>query len=124
MQKILEDMNNIMISTIDTNLLFIELVVGCFVLGALISLLMRKYGHGKPFFVHTIFASIFAIILSLNVLIGGNSLHFEIAPQNSFSINEFLVDGVSAFFVLLIGIVSLSVSNLKIRITKDMDEIL
>lgn len=111
-----------MISTIDINLLFFEIVVGCYVLGALISLLMRKYGHGKPFFIPAIIASIFAIILSLNVLIGGNSLHFEIGPPNSFSINEFLIDGVSAFFVLLIGIVSLSVSNLKIRITKDTDE--
>ena len=117
-------MNNIMILTIDTNLLFIELVVGCYVMGALISLLMRKYDHGKPFFIPTIIASVFAIILSLNVLIGGNTLHFEIASQNIFSINEFFVDGVSAFFILLIGIVSLSVSNLKIRITKDMAEIL
>jgi len=113
-----------MISTIDTNLLFFELVVGCYVFGALISLLMRKYGYEKLFFIPTFIASIFAIILSLNMLIGGSSLHFEITPQNSFSINEFLIDGVSAFFVLLIGIVSLSVSNLKIRIPKDTDEIL
>ena len=58
------------------------------------------------------------------MLIGGNSLHFEIALQNSFSIDESLIDGVSAFIVLLIGIVSPSVYNLKIRITVDMDEIL
>jgi hypothetical protein len=79
----------------------------------------------ETFFIPTIIACIFAIILfSLNVLIGGNSLHFEIALQNSFSINESLIDGVSAFIVLLIGIVSPSVYNLKIRITVDMDEIL
>ena len=112
-----------MILTIDTNLLFFELAVGCYVLGALISLLMRKYGNGKPFFIPTIIASLFVIILSLNVLISGSSLHFEIAAPHSFSINEFLIDGIAAFFVLVIGVVSLSVSNLKIRITKVTDEI-
>ncbi len=115
-------MNNIMILSIVTNFQFIKLVVGCHVFGALIPPLMRKYDHRKPFFVPIITAFNFTMTLSLNVLIGGSSLHFENAPPTYFSINEFLINDIPAFFVLLIGIVSLPISDLKIRITRDTNE--
>ena len=87
-QEILEDMNNIMILSIVTNFQFIKLVVGCHVFGALIPPLMRKYDHRKPFFVPIITAFNFTMTLSLNVLIGGSSLHFEIPSNNLNGLSE------------------------------------
>ncbi len=95
---------------------------GCYIFGAIISLLMRKHGNGKPFFIPTIVASIFAIILSLNILINENAFHIQIATTNSFSIKELLLDRIASFFVLLIGIVSLSVSIYSVGYVKEYVE--
>ena len=99
-----------------------ELVVVSYICGALFSLLFRKFGSGKPFFIPTIIGSIFLIVLSLMVIIDGSSLHFELAPDNVFSVNHFLIDGIAAFFLLLIGIVSLSVSIYSLGYIKEYIE--
>jgi hydrogenase-4 component B len=99
-----------MISMFENMIPLFDMVVVSYLCGALFSLLFRKRGSGKPFFIPTIVGSIFLIVLSLYVIIDGSSLHFEIAPYHVFSVNEFFVDGIAAFFLLLIGLVSLSVS--------------
>ncbi len=98
------------------------MVIISYIFGALFSLMFRKHGSGKPFFIPTIIGSIFLIILALNVIINGSSIHFEIAPNNVFSFNEFLIDGVAAFFLLLIGLVSLSVSIYSLSYIKEYIE--
>lgn len=111
-----------MISMFENNLFFFEVAVICYISGILSSLLIRKYGGGKPFFIPTIIGSIFVIILSLNILINGNPIKFEIAPTNSFSVNSFLIDKIAAYFILLIGIVSLSVSIYSLGYIKEYIE--
>ncbi len=111
-----------MISMFENIIPLFDLVVVSYICGALFSLLFRKYGSGKPFFIPTIIGSIFLIVLSLNVIIDGSSLHFEIAPNNVFSVNHFLIDGIAAFFLLLIGLVSLSVSIYSLGYVKEYIE--
>jgi hydrogenase-4 component B len=111
-----------MISVFENSISLFWMMIISYIFGAIFSLLFRKYGSGKPFFIPTIIGSIFLIALSLSVIFGGSSLHFENAPPTYFSINEFLINDIPAFFVLLIGIVSLPISDLKIRITRDTNE--
>ncbi len=111
-----------MISMFEHIIPLFELVVVSYICGALFSLLFRKFGSGKPFFIPTIIGSIFLIVLSLKVIIDGSSLHFELAPDNVFSVNHFLIDGIAAFFLLLIGIVSLSVSIYSLGYIKEYIE--
>ncbi len=94
----------------------------CYIIGAIVPFLFRKYGNGKPFFIPTIFASIFAIIFSLNVLFSENPVFIQFNNANQFSINEFLVDNVAAFFILLIGLVSLAVSIYSLGYIKEFIE--
>ena len=111
-----------MISMFEHSIPLFWMVIISFVSGALFSLLLRKHGGGKPFFIPTIIGSIFLIILSLNVIMNGSSIHFELAPNNVFSFNEFLIDGIAAFFILLIGLVSLSVSIYSLSYIKEYIE--
>ena len=111
-----------MISMFEHIIPLFELVVVSYICGALFSLLFRKFGSGKHFFIPTIIGSIFLIVLSLKVIIDGGSLHFELAPDNVFSVNHFLIDGIAAFFLLLIGLVSLSVSIYSLGYIKEYIE--
>lgn len=99
-----------MISLLENAIPLFSIVIISYIFGGLFSLLFRKYGNGKPFFIPSIIGSIFLITLSLNIIIDGGSVHIELNHGTVFSINEFLIDGIAAFFLLLIGIVSLSVS--------------
>lgn len=106
----------------DNNLLLFEIMVMCYIFGAIISLIMRKHGSGKPFFIPTIAASIFAIVLSVNILISESMLHIHITENNFFSVSELLIDKIAAFFILIIGIVSLSVSIYSLGYIKEYIE--
>lgn len=111
-----------MISLFENNLFIFEMAIVCYISGTLSSLLMRKYGGGKLYFIPTILGSFFMLILSLNILINGDQITFEIPPTNPFSVNSFLVDNISAFFLLLISVVSLSVSVYSLGYIKEYIE--
>ncbi|ALI37835.1 Hydrogenase-4 component B [Candidatus Nitrosocosmicus oleophilus] len=111
-----------MISVFENSISLFWMMIISYIFGAIFSLLFRKYGSGKPFFIPTIIGSIFLIALSLSVIFGGSSLHFEIPSNNVFSVHEFLIDGIAAFFLLLIGLVSFSVSIYSLSYIKEYIE--
>lgn len=111
-----------MMSLLEYSLPLFEIVIISYIFGALFSQVFRKYGNGKPFFIPTIVGSIFLIVLSLNIIINGSSVQIELKADSVFSVNEFLIDGVAAFFLLLIGIVSLSVSIYSLGYIKEYIE--
>ncbi|MBI2937487.1 MAG: hydrogenase 4 subunit B [Thaumarchaeota archaeon] len=92
-------------------------------MGALLALLLRgrKYSNLLTYLLPAA-ASLFAIVLSANVIFAKDALHISITRDAlaQFGFDVF-IDGISAFFILLIGLVSLAVSLYSVGYTKEYE---
>ncbi|OHE55601.1 MAG: hydrogenase 4 subunit B [Thaumarchaeota archaeon RBG_16_49_8] len=92
-------------------------------MGALLALLLRgrKYSNLLTYLLPAA-ASLFAIVLSANVIFAKDALHISITRDGLalFGFDVF-IDGISAFFILLIGLVSLAVSLYSVGYTKEYE---
>ncbi len=82
-----------------------------------IMLAMRRRGDGSTNYVSAllsyipaIIASLFAIILSVSTIVTDETIRYSVSHVLPFIDFEIKLDGVAAFFMLLLGIVSFSVS--------------
>jgi len=92
-------------------------------MGALLALLLRgrKYSNLLTYLLPAA-ASLFAIVLSANVIFAKDALHISITRDAlaQFGFDVF-IDGISAFFILLIGLVSLAVSLYSVGYSKEYE---
>ncbi len=92
-------------------------------MGALLALLLRgrKYSNLLTYLLPAA-ASLFAIVLSANVIFAKDALHISIT-RDALALFGFdvFIDGISAFFILLIGLVSLAVSLYSVGYTKEYE---
>lgn len=92
-------------------------------MGALLALLLRgrKYSNLLTYLLPAA-ASLFAIVLSANVIFAKDALHISITRDGLalFGFDVF-IDGISAFFILLIGLVSLAVSLYSVGYSKEYE---
>lgn len=105
-------------------LLLLQLVIIFFVGGAIASLILyeKKYARHLVFSLSVV-ASVITLGLSANQFIAASPSRFsfkEIFPQIGFDV---LIDNTSAFFILLIGLISLAVSIYSIGYTKKYSRI-
>ena len=104
-----------------SNLVLFQIPIVLFVVGALASLLSRNSRLARPMiFVPAMIGSIFTIIFSIDI-ITGTSLKLTVPHILPFFNLEIFVDGVSAFFILIIGIVSFAVSLYSIGYSKEYE---
>lgn len=92
-------------------------------MGALLALLLRgrKYSNLLTYLLPAV-ASLFAIILSANVIFSKDVLRVSIT-RDALALFGFdvFIDGISAFFILLIGLVSLAVSLYSVGYSKEYE---
>ena len=72
-------------------------------------------------FVPPIMASVLLVVFSSSVIMSGKSLQLVAPGTLSFFNFEILIDGISAFFILIIGIVSFAVSLYSIGYSKEYE---
>jgi hydrogenase-4 component B len=102
-------------------ILILLLALAFYALGALLGLLSRNNRFTRVLtFVPSMVASIFTIILSVDI-ISTKSLQLVLPNVLPFFNFEILVDGVAAFFILIIGIVSFAVSLYSIGYSKEYE---
>ena len=108
----------------DNVLALLQLVIVFFAGGAILSLLLGGKKHASlVIFSVSALASISCITLAADQLFGGESSRFsfkEIFPLIGFDV---LIDNTSAFFIMLIGVVSLAVSIYSIGYAKKYSKI-
>lgn len=92
-------------------------------MGALLALLLRgrKYSNLLTYLLPAA-ASLFAIVLSANVIFSKDALRVSIT-RDALALFGFdvFIDGISAFFILLIGLVSLAVSLYSVGYSKEYE---
>jgi hydrogenase-4 component B len=64
-------------------------------------------------------ASIFGIIIALNVIITGKSLAFSLPQQIPYFNINFFVDNLAAYFILIISVISIAASVYAIEYVKE-----
>jgi hydrogenase-4 component B len=102
-----------------SNLVLFQITILLFIGGALLGILSRNSRFARhAIFVPSMIGSIFAIMFSIDVMVGKP---FTWVIQNAipFFNLEIFVDGISAFFLLIIGIVSFAVSLYSIGYSKE-----
>lgn len=101
------------------NLVLFQIIILLFLGGALLGLISRNGRFARPMiFVPSMIGSIFTIIFSIGI-ITDNPLTWLVPNAIPFVNLEILVDGISAFFLLIIGIVSFAVSLYSIGYSKE-----
>ena len=104
-----------------SNLVLFQISILLFLVGALSGLLSRNSRLARlMIFVPAMIGSIFTIIFSIDI-ITGTSLKLALPNILPFFNLEIFVDGVSAFFLLIIGIVSFAVSLYSIGYSKEYE---
>ncbi|HKU33755.1 MAG TPA: hydrogenase 4 subunit B [Candidatus Nitrosotalea sp.] len=102
-----------------SNLILFQISVLLFLGGALLGLLSRNSRFSRhAIFVPSMIGSIFTIMFSIGV-ITGKPITWMIPNAVPFFDLEIFVDGISAFFLLIIGIVSFAVSLYSIGYSKE-----
>src|SRR5690242_11471881 len=102
-----------------SNLVLFQITILLFLGGAVLGVLSRNSKFARhAIFVPSMIGSIFAIMFSIDVLI---DKPFSLIIQNAipFFNLEIFVDGISAFFLLIIGIVSFAVSLYSIGYSRE-----
>ncbi|MBI5859790.1 MAG: hypothetical protein HZB73_03665 [Nitrosarchaeum sp.] len=104
------------------NLFIVYAIFAFFSLGATLGLFTRgqKY-HAYFTYIPSVFASLLTIILSLAVFSSENTHLTFFNVQHLFDF-EIFIDGVSAFFLLIIGLISFAVSIYSLSYSKKFDD--
>ncbi len=103
------------------NLVLFQIPILLFLTGALSSLLSRNSRFVRPLtFLPAAIGSVFTIIFSIDI-ITGTPLKLAVSNILPFFNLEIFVDGVSAFFMLIIGLVSFAVSMYSIGYSKEYE---
>jgi hydrogenase-4 component B len=103
------------------NILLFEIIIVLYVAGSLLGLFSRNAKFTKLLtFVPAMIASFFTIIFSI-CIIGEKPLQLITLNILPFINLEIFVDGIAAFFLLIIGIVSFAVSFYSIGYSKEYD---
>lgn len=93
-----------------------------YVTGAILGLLSRNASLTRNItFLPPIVASVLLVIFSSSIIMSGKSLQLVAPGTLSFFNFEILIDGISAFFILIIGIVSFAVSLYSIGYSKEYE---
>lgn len=102
-----------------SNLVLFQITILWFLVGAILGILSRNSRFARhTIFVPSMIGSIFTIMFSIDVMIG-KPFTWTIPNVIPFFNLEIFVDGVSAFFLLIIGIVSFAVSLYSIGYSKE-----
>ena len=105
----------------DSFILF-QAAILLYVIGAILGLLSRNASLTKTLtFVPSTVASVLLVIFSASIIMSGKSLQLVAPGTLSFFNFEILIDGISAFFILIIGIVSFTVSLYSIDYSKEYE---
>ncbi len=103
------------------NLILFQMIVSLFLGGAILGLISRNGRFSRPLiFIPSMMGSILTILFSITV-ITTKSLSWEVPHVIPFFNLEIFVDGISAFFMLLIGIVSFAVSLYSVGYSKEYE---
>ena len=103
------------------NLYIVYSVIGFFSLGAIMGLFSRgKKQHVYFTYIPATIGSFLTIVLSL-VVFSSEDIHITLGSQQIFNF-EILIDGLAAFFILLIGLVSFAVSIYSLSYVKKFDD--
>jgi hydrogenase-4 component B len=96
-------------------------IVGFFSLGAILGLFSRgKSQHVYLTYIPSIIGSFLAVILSI-VVFTSEDIHLTLSSQQIFNF-EIFIDGVAAFFILIIGLISFAVSIYSLSYSKKFDD--
>lgn len=102
-----------------SNLVLFQITILWFLVGAILGILSRNSRFARhTIFVPSMIGSIFTIMFSIDVMIS-KPFTWTIPNVIPFFNLEIFVDGVSAFFLLIIGIVSFAVSLYSIGYSKE-----
>lgn len=102
-----------------SNLVLFQISVLLFLSGSLLGLLSRNSRFARhAIFVPSIIGSVFTIMFSIDV-ITGKSMTWMIPNAIPFFDLEIFVDGISAFFLLIIGLITFAVSVYSIGYSKE-----
>ncbi len=97
-------------------------VVLLYVTGAVLGLFSRNTCLTRTLtFVPSVVASALLVVFSSSVIMSGKSLQIVAPGVLSFFNFEILIDGISAFFILIIGIISFAVSLYSIGYSKEYE---
>ncbi|HEU5487391.1 MAG TPA: hydrogenase 4 subunit B, partial [Candidatus Nitrosotalea sp.] len=103
------------------NLILFQIIVSLFLGGAILGLVSGNGRFSRPLiFVPSMMGSILTILFSVTV-ITTKSLSWAVPHVIPFFNLEIFVDGISAFFMLLIGIVSFAVSLYSMGYSKEYE---
>jgi len=103
------------------NFYLVYAVVGFFSLGAVLGLFSRgKQQHVFLTYIPSIIGSFLAIVLSI-VVFTSEDIHITLSSQQIFNF-EIFIDGIAAFFILIIGLISFAVSIYSLSYSKIFDD--
>ncbi|CUR51645.1 NiFe-hydrogenase-4 subunit B [Nitrosotalea devaniterrae] len=103
------------------NLILFQIIVSLFLGGAILGLISRNGRFSRPLiFIPSMMGAILTILFSVTV-ITTKSMSWEVPHVIPFFNLEIFVDGISAFFMLLIGIVSFAVSLYSMGYSKEYE---
>lgn len=103
------------------NLFLFQIVVSLFLIGGILGLVSRNGRFSRPMiFIPSMIGSILTIVFSVDVILT-KSLSWTVPHIIPFFNLEIFVDGISAFFMLMIGIVSFAVSLYSIGYSKEYE---
>lgn len=103
------------------NLVLFQITILLFLGGALLGLISRNGRFARPMiFVPSMIGSIFTIIFSIGI-VTGKPFTWLVPNAIPFVNLEIFVDGISAFFLLIIGIVSFAVSLYSIGYSREYE---
>ncbi len=116
-----------------SDLLLLEVAALLYCAGAALSVMTLKVKMGENkggssnyapallSYVPAVVASFFAIIISVSTIVTGDTTEYSVSNVLPFIDFEIKLDGIAAFFVLLLGIVSFSVSIYSIAYSRMFD---
>ncbi|MEK6865048.1 MAG: proton-conducting transporter membrane subunit, partial [Thermoproteota archaeon] len=104
------------------NLSIMYVIIAFFALGATLGLFTRgqKY-HAYFTYIPSAFASFLTIILSITIF-SSESIHLTFFNMQDLFDFEIFIDGVAAFFLLIIGLISFAVSIYSLSYSKKFDD--
>lgn len=104
------------------NLSILYVIIAFFSLGATLGLFTRGQKYHTYFtYIPSAFASFLTIILSLTIF-SSESIHLTFFNIQDLFDFEIFIDGVSAFFLLIIGLISFAVSIYSLSYSKKFDD--
>ncbi|SRR5579875_697707 len=104
------------------DLVLFQVVISSFLGGSILSLVSRNCGFARyVIYLPSMVGSVLAVFFSLHVMTG-SPLSWTVPDVVPFFNLEILVDGVSAFFILVIGTVSFAISLYSIGYSKEYQD--